>query len=74
MFTSKNLFWWNEKSCIRIIFLSLQNELSDANKTYIDVSNGQKFDLVLLKMKLEMRLSNDYAYKNAQTNNIGEKK
>ena len=32
---------------VKIICLSLQNELSDVNKTYIDIGNRQKFELVL---------------------------
>ena len=33
------LYFWNWLSCYP------QNELSDVNKTYIDISNGQKFEL-----------------------------
>ena len=31
----------------KIIFLSQTNKLSDVNKTYIDISNGQKFELYI---------------------------
>ena len=30
----------------KISFSSPKNELSDVNKTYIDISNGQKFELL----------------------------
>ena len=32
---------------LKIIFSSQQNELSDLNKTYFDISNGQKFELLM---------------------------
>ena len=36
------------QSCLilKIIFLVPPNELSNVNKTYIDISNGQKFELI----------------------------
>ena len=47
---NSNLFWGDEKNWFqklkKIIFSSHQNELSDLNKTYIDISNGQKFELL----------------------------
>ena len=51
LFTSDNLFWWDEK----IIFRSKKSfshppqiELSDINKTFIGISNGQKFKLTVI--------------------------
>ena len=38
LFTSDNLFWGDKNK-------STQNELSYVNKTYIDINNGQKFEL-----------------------------
>ena len=48
---SDNSFWGDEK----MIFTSdrhlssSQNKLSDVNKTYINISNGQKFELLVCK-------------------------
>ena len=48
---NSNLFWGDEKNWFqkfkKIIFSSHQNELSDVNKTYINISNGQKFELLI---------------------------
>ena len=47
LFTSDNSFWrgW-ERPDEKIIFMSNQNKLSDVNKTYINISNEQKFKLI----------------------------
>ena len=46
---SDNLFWGSEK-IISEAKRSQKNELSDVNKTYnIDISNGQKFKLLISK-------------------------
>ena len=53
-----NLFFWNEKIIFRrkqkIIFLSLHNELSEVSKTCIYVSNGQKFELLIVSFAPEL--------------------
>ena len=41
-----------------MIFSSPQNKLSDVNKTYIDISNGQKFEL-LIQYSLYVDLNNE---------------
>ena len=41
----------------KIISLSPQNELSNVNKTFIDISNGQKFELLDLIINIAGGLS-----------------
>ena len=47
LFTSDNLFWVDDKLFLEVKnhLLSPQNKLSDVNKTFIDLGNGQKFEL-----------------------------
>ena len=45
-------FWWEEK--IIFYFSSLKNKSIDANKTYIDIGNGQKFDLSKLLFRIKL--------------------
>ena len=49
LFTSDDLFLGtrNDFLQLKINFLSPQNELSDINKTYIDIGNGQMFELLI---------------------------
>jgi hypothetical protein len=46
LFKFNNLFWGDAKMIFipKYHFLVSQNELSDVNKTNIDISNGQKFE------------------------------
>ena len=43
--------------------MSLENKLSDINKTYIDIGNKQKFELCIVpECKLSCLVTNDKAY------------
>ena len=42
------------------IFLLPQNELSDVNKTYVHISNGQKFELLRTDWNIEILLTKFY--------------
>ena len=42
----------NEVLLLKIIFSSHQNKSSDVNKTYIDISNGQKYELLVVQKKI----------------------
>ena len=51
LFTSYNLLWTDKKTdflLLKILFSSPYNKISDINKTYIHISNGQKFELSVL--------------------------
>ena len=41
---------WIYISVLKIVFSSSKNKLSDIKKTYIDISNEQKFDLLKLNI------------------------
>jgi len=65
MFASDISFFGRQENdfLLLIILSSSQNELSDVNKTYINISNGQKFELLVCKRQdyfKQKRIENDY--------------
>ena len=65
MFASDISFFGRQENdfLLLIILSSSQNELSDVNKTYINISNGQKFQLLVCKRQdyfKQKRIENDY--------------
>ena len=68
--TSDNLFLGDEKMIfllLKMIFSSPKNKLSAVNKTYIDISTGQKFELKLPNTYL---WSMDYSSLSSQINEV----
>ena len=45
-----------KQSVTKSVSCPQKNELSDVNKTYIDISNGQKFELLVRRMLEPWRL------------------
>ena len=75
---SDNLFFWDKKKIfllLKVIFLSQKNELSDVNKAYINISNGQKFELYMkvcfiLWIGITVKLGDSEPLDSKQTGNI----
>ena len=53
---SDNLFFGDEKIflALKIFFSSPEYKLLDVNKTYIDISNGQKFEQIICDVLSDM--------------------